>query len=83
MAVGATKVRFAVFAPLTDRNVVVAPCRVRFCPVAPTVRAPVGVMLLVLMPANVGELVTAISWIVVTRPAATLKFVLLNCAIPF
>ena len=66
-----------------DVSVVFAPCRVRFCVVEPTVNAPDGVILLVLMPANVGVALAAMFWMVLMTPPLALKLVLLNCAIPF
>src|SRR4051812_45116517 len=58
------------------------PCNIKLCPVAPTVRAPVGLMLLVPTPAKVGVALELIFWMVLAAPLLTEKLVLLKLAMP-
>ena len=58
------------------------PCNVNAWPVAPTVIAPLGVIIFVFKPANVGVAPVLMSWIVLTLPVLTVRFVALKLAIP-
>ena len=69
-------------APL-ELMVVVEPCSKAVWPVAPTVRAPLGVTVLVFIAVNVGEAVVFISCMVLTAPLVVVKLLLLKLAIPF
>ena len=81
---GAANSKELVIPPLVAVSFVLPlPCKVKFWPVAPATKAPLGVIVFVLTPAKVGVALVAMSWTVLTAPAVTLKFPALKLAMPF